>query len=69
MVSPTMKALVDAAWLVWSVGASVYDYIHTNAMEERINTLEDVITVHQCAIGLLSAGILVLFTYILLKKL
>lgn len=69
MVSPTMKALVDAAWVVWSIGASVYDYIHTNAMEERIHALEDVITVHQCAIGLLSAGVLVLFTYILLKKL
>lgn len=69
MVSPTVKALVDAVWVVWSIGASIYDYIHTNAMEQRIHTLEKVITIHQCAIGLLSAGVLVLFTYILVKKL
>ncbi|KAF1395089.1 hypothetical protein PFLUV_G00007930 [Perca fluviatilis] len=68
MVSPTMKALVDAVWAVWSIGASIYDYIHTNAMEERIHALEDVITIHQCVIGLLSAGVLVLFSYILFKK-
>ena len=69
MVSPTMKAVVDAVWAVWSIGASIYDYIHTNAMEERIHALENVITIHQCVIGLLSAGVLTLFTYILLKKL
>lgn len=69
MVSPTVKALVDAVWAVWSIGASIYDYIHTNAMEQRIHALENVITVHQCAIGLLSAGILALFSYILFKKL
>lgn len=69
MVSPTMKAVVDAVWAVWSIGASIYDYIHTNAMEERIVALENVITVHQCVIGLLSACILVLFTYILFRKL
>lgn len=69
MVSTIMKALVDAAWVVWSVGASIYDYIHTNAMEQRIHALEKVITIHQCVIGLLSAGVLVLFTYILVKKL
>ncbi|XP_078802385.1 uncharacterized protein LOC144991944 isoform X2 [Oryzias latipes] len=69
MVSPTVKAVVDAVWAVWSIGASIYDYIHTNAMEERIHTLENVITVHQFLIGLLSAGVLALFTYILFKKL
>lgn len=69
MVSPTMKALVDALWAVWSIGASIYDYINTSAMEERIHDLENVITIHQCLIGLLSAGVLALFTYILLKKL
>ena len=69
MVSPTLQALMDAVWVVWSIGASIYDYIHANAMEQRIRTLENVITVHQCAIGLLSAGIFVLLTYILLKKL
>lgn len=69
MVSPTMKAVVDAVWAVWSIGASIYDYIHTTAMEERIHALENVITIHQCVIGLLSAGVLALFTYILFKKL
>lgn len=68
MVSPTMKALVDAVWAVWSIGASIYDYIHTSAMEERIHTLEKVTSIHQCAIGLLSAAILVLFSYIFVKK-
>ena len=51
------------------MGASIYDYIHTNAMEQRIHTLENIIVFHQCAIGLLSAGVVVLFTYILCKKL
>lgn len=68
MVSPTMKALVDAVWAVWSIGASIYDYIHTSAMEERIHSLESVITIHQCVIGLLSAALVALFTYILLRK-
>lgn len=68
MVSPTMKALVDAVWAVWSIGASIYDYIHTSAMEERIHSLESAITIHQCVIGLLSAGLVALFTYILLRK-
>lgn len=68
MVSPTVKALVDAVWAVWSIGASVYDYIHTSAMEERIHTLETVITIHQCVIAALTAGVVVLFTYILLRK-
>ncbi|KAJ8404217.1 hypothetical protein AAFF_G00339900 [Aldrovandia affinis] len=68
MVSPTMKALVDVVWVVWSVGASIYDYFHTSAMEERIYALENAITFHQCIIGLLSAGLALLFTYILLRK-
>ena len=69
MVFPTVKALLDAFWTVSSMGASIYDYIHTNAMEQRIHTLENIIVFHQCAIGLLSAGVVVLFTYILCKKL
>ncbi|KAG5278962.1 hypothetical protein AALO_G00104640 [Alosa alosa] len=68
MVSPTMKAVVDAVWAVWSISVSIYDYIHTNAMEERIHTLESAITVHQCIIGMLSAGLLALVTYVLLRK-
>ncbi|KAJ8251643.1 hypothetical protein GJAV_G00223580 [Gymnothorax javanicus] len=68
MVSPTMRALVDVVWVVWSIGASVYDYFHTSAMEERIHSLESTITCHQCIIGLLTAGMALLFTYILLKK-
>lgn len=68
MVSPTIKAVVDAAWAVWSIGVSVYDYINTSAMEERIHALEHVITVHQRVISLLSAGLCALFTYIIFKK-
>ncbi|KAI1896769.1 hypothetical protein AGOR_G00098230 [Albula goreensis] len=68
MVSPTMKAVVDAVWAVWSIGASIYDYLNTSAMEERIHALENVITIHQCVIGALSAGLVVLITYILLRK-
>ncbi|KAJ8363509.1 hypothetical protein SKAU_G00123400 [Synaphobranchus kaupii] len=68
MVSSTMKAMVDAVWAVWSIGASIYDYLNTSAMEERIHALENVITIHQCVIGALSAGLVILFTYILLRK-
>lgn len=68
MVSPTMKAVVDAVWTVWSIGVYIYDYINTNAMEERIHTLESAISVHQFIIGLLSAGLLALVSYILLRK-
>ncbi|KAJ8254419.1 hypothetical protein COCON_G00210310 [Conger conger] len=68
MVSPTMKALVDVFWVVWSIGASIYDYLNTSAMEERIHTLENTITFHQCVIGLLTVGLALLFTYILLRK-
>lgn len=68
MVSPTMKALVDAVWVVWSIGASIYDYIHTSAMEERIHTLESAVTVHERVIGLLTVVLVALVTYILLRK-
>ncbi|KAG7491646.1 hypothetical protein MATL_G00005910 [Megalops atlanticus] len=68
MVSPTMKAVVDAIWAVWSISASIYDYLNTSAMEERIHALENVITIHQCVIGVLSAGLVMLVTYILLRK-
>lgn len=68
MVSPTMKAVVDAVWVVWSIGASIYDYVNTNAMEERIHALENVITIHQCVIGALTAGLVMLMTYILFRK-
>ncbi|KAG5832900.1 hypothetical protein ANANG_G00296110 [Anguilla anguilla] len=68
MVSPTMKAVVDAVWVVWGIGASVYDYLTTSAMEERIHALESAITLHQVIIGLLTASLVLLFTYILLRK-
>ncbi|GAA6075082.1 uncharacterized, partial [Tachysurus ichikawai] len=68
MVSPTMKDLVDAVWAVWSIGASIYDYINTSAMEERIHTLESAVTVHERVIGLLTAALVALVTYILLRK-
>lgn len=63
-----MKAVVDAVWAVWSISVSIYDYIHTNAMEERIHTLESAIWGHQCIIGMLSAGLLALVTYVLFRK-
>ncbi|KAJ8283685.1 hypothetical protein COCON_G00025350 [Conger conger] len=68
VVSPVMKPVVDAVWAVWSIGASVYDYVNTKAMEERIHALENVITIHQCLIGALSVGLVILITYILLRK-
>ncbi|KAG7327050.1 hypothetical protein KOW79_010451 [Hemibagrus wyckioides] len=61
-------ALVDAVWVVWSIGASIYDYIHTSAMEERIHTLESAVTLHESVIGLLTAALVALVTYILLRK-
>uniref|UniRef100_W5NML0 Uncharacterized protein n=1 Tax=Lepisosteus oculatus TaxID=7918 RepID=W5NML0_LEPOC len=64
----TMKAVVDAVWAVWSIGASIYDYLHTSAMEERIHALESAVTVHQCVIMALSASLVLLVTYILLRK-
>lgn len=68
MVSPTIKAVVDAVWAVWSISASIYDYINTSAMEERIYALEHVITIHQWVIGLLSTGLCALLTYVVFKK-
>uniref|UniRef100_A0AAV2LM54 Uncharacterized protein n=1 Tax=Knipowitschia caucasica TaxID=637954 RepID=A0AAV2LM54_KNICA len=68
MVSPTIKAVVDALWAVWSIGASIYDYINTGDMEERVHALERLIVLHECAIGLLSAGVCVLFTYVLFRN-
>ncbi|RXN00752.1 hypothetical protein EOD39_8736 [Acipenser ruthenus] len=63
-----MKPVVDAVWTVWSIGASIYDYIHTTAMEERIHQLETVITVHQFVIVALTAGLILLVSYIVLRK-
>ncbi|RXM99943.1 Rab11 family-interacting protein 4A [Acipenser ruthenus] len=63
-----MKPVVDAVWAVWSIGASIYDYIHTTAMEERIHQLETVITVHQFVIVALTAGLILLVSYIVLRK-
>lgn len=63
-----MKPMLDAVWAVWSIGASIYDYVNTNAMEERIHALENVITIHQCVIGVLSASLVMLITYILLRN-
>ncbi|KAI1884092.1 hypothetical protein AGOR_G00222820 [Albula goreensis] len=68
IVSPTMKVVVDAVWVVWGIGASIYDYVHTNAMEERIHALENAITLHQSIIGLLTACLAILFTYIVLRR-
>ncbi|KAL7850026.1 hypothetical protein SRHO_G00193750 [Serrasalmus rhombeus] len=55
-------------WMVWGIGAYVYDYFHTSAMEERIHTLESVLTVHQFVIMFLSASLIVLISYIIFKK-
>lgn len=63
-----MPLIVDAVWAVWSIGAGVYDYFHTSAMEERIGNLESVLTIHQCVIAALSAGLVLLMTYILWRK-
>ncbi|KAJ8001929.1 hypothetical protein DPEC_G00174510 [Dallia pectoralis] len=61
-------ALVDAVLAVWSIVVFVYEYIQTSAMEERIHALETVVTVHQCVIAALAAGVVVFFTYLLLRK-
>lgn len=63
-----MTLIVDAVWAVWSIGASVYDYFQTSAIEERIHALESVLTIHQCVIGVLSAGLIILVTYIFFRK-
>lgn len=64
----TMPLVVDAVWAVWSIAAGVYDYFHTSAMEERIHTLENVLSIHQFVIAGLSAGLILLMTYILWRK-
>ncbi|CAL9692751.1 unnamed protein product [Knipowitschia caucasica] len=46
-----MHIVVDAVWAVWSIAAGVYDYFHTSAMEERIHTLENVLSIHQFVIA------------------
>lgn len=63
-----MHLVVDAVWAVWSIAAGVYDYFHTSAMEERIHTLENVLSIHQFVIAGLSAGLILMMTYILLRK-
>lgn len=63
-----MPLVVDAVWALWSITAGVYDYFHTSAMEERIHTLEHVLSIHQFVIAGLSAGLILLMTYILWRK-
>lgn len=63
-----MGLVLDAVWVLWGVGASVYDYFHTSAMEKRIHTLENVLSVHQFVIAGLSAGLILLLTFIILRK-
>lgn len=63
-----MPLVVDAVWALWSIGAGIYDYFHTSAMEERIHTLENVLSIHQFVIAGLSAGLILLMTYILWRK-
>lgn len=64
----TMPLVLDAVWALWSIGAGIYDYFHTSAMEERIHTLENVLSIHQFVIAGLSAGLILLMTYILWRK-
>ncbi|TWW70404.1 hypothetical protein D4764_18G0012100 [Takifugu flavidus] len=54
-----MPMVVDAVWALWSIGAGIYDYFHTSAMEDRIHTLEKVLSIHQFVIAclLLEGGI------------
>ncbi|KAM7387499.1 hypothetical protein PAMA_009898 [Pampus argenteus] len=67
-VSCVMPLVVDAMWALWSITAGIYDYFHTSAMEERIHTLENVLSIHQFVIAALSAGLILLMTYILWRK-
>ncbi|KAI5108632.1 hypothetical protein C0J45_0029 [Silurus meridionalis] len=67
-ITSRSSALVDTVWAVWSIGASIYDYINTSAMEERIHSLESAITLHERVIGLLTVALVALVTYILLRK-
>ncbi|XP_078480893.1 LOW QUALITY PROTEIN: polycomb protein suz12-like, partial [Lampetra planeri] len=57
-----MPLLVDAVWALWSITAGIYDYFHTSAIEERIHTLENVLSIHQFVIAGLSAGLILLMT-------
>ncbi|KAI3360185.1 hypothetical protein L3Q82_013869, partial [Scortum barcoo] len=69
LICLTMPLVVDAVWALWSIGAGIiYDYFHTSAMEERIHTLENVLSIHQFVIAALSAGLILLMTYILWRK-
>ncbi|KAI9515269.1 hypothetical protein NQZ68_027011 [Dissostichus eleginoides] len=52
-----MPLVLDAVWALWSIGAGIYDYFHTSAMEERIHTLENVLSIHQFLIAGLISGI------------
>lgn len=63
-----MPLIVDAIWAVWSIGAAVYDYFLTSAIEERILALESVLTIHQFVIGVLSAGLIILISYVFFRK-
>lgn len=63
-----MPLVVDAVWAVWSITAGIYDYFHTSAIEERIHSLENALSIHQFVIAGLSAGLLLLITYILCRK-
>ncbi|KAI5097605.1 hypothetical protein C0J45_12914 [Silurus meridionalis] len=63
-----MKMIVDVVWMVWGIGASVYDYFHTSAMEERIHTLENILNIHQFVIVFLTASLVLLISYIVFKK-
>lgn len=63
-----MKLIVDVVWMVWGIGASVYDYFHTSAMEERIHSLENALTIHQFFIVFLTASLVLLISYLIFKK-
>jgi len=63
-----MPLVLDALWALWSIGAGVYDYFHTSAMEERIHALENVLSIHQFVIAGLSAGLVLLVTYVLWRR-
>lgn len=63
-----MPLVLDAVWALWSIGAGIYDYFHTSAMEERIHELENVLSIHQFVMAGLAAGLLLLVTYILWRK-
>ena len=51
--------LLDAVQAVWSI----YDYFHTSAKDERIYTLENSLSIHQCVIVTLVAGLVLLILW------